>query len=187
MKTTFELISVVLTLSTVTRVNACPTETVLSGTENTDSAVERIVTNIEDVYDGVTLDYSYRECGSRTLWGPGSDGLCSVPGCPKSDEGIPWIYYGIPPKCYLAGERGPCELNERLKIVKESPYGICHCDCFEGIIKRAQPQKIEFCKSYPTEFVFVAEAKRCFSLFAQVGNCLSLNLSKLLAELKANQ
>ncbi len=84
---------------------------------------ERVITNLETIYSahGVPLDYSYNETTSNTL--------TSVPGCPRSIEGLPRIYYGNPKRCYLAQHIDPCGIGEKLLAQNESLYGICGCEC----------------------------------------------------------
>jgi len=44
-----------------------------------------------------------------------------------------WIHFGNPPKCYLAGTRGPCPANMKLGIQPNSCFGLCKCPCFVEI------------------------------------------------------
>jgi len=64
-------------------------------------ANERIITDYQDVVNGVPIDYRYNESAFLSS----GHGLPSVPGCPKSDEGYPWVYFGLPPKCYLVRQQ----------------------------------------------------------------------------------
>lgn len=126
---------------------------------------ERIVTDISYVYDGVLVDYRYNESDTKFI--PKEGGLLSVPGCPKSVEGYPWVYYGSPKKCYLAGEQGPCPQDQKLFIKAGSPYGFCNCECFEG---KEISQEAEFCNSMMdgTEYVFMSETRQCYAVYDQV-------------------
>ncbi len=85
---------------------------------------DRIITNLDLLYgnQGVSVKFAYNETSS-------SNHLTSVPGCPKSIDGIPWIYYGDPPRCFLAAQHGPCPLGQKLLVIEGSPYGICACEC----------------------------------------------------------
>ncbi len=86
---------------------------------------ERIETNLETIYgnQGVPVKFCYNETST-------SKNVTSVPGCPKSIDGIPWIYYGTPPRCFLAGHYGPCPVGQKLLAVHGTPFGICACECF---------------------------------------------------------
>ncbi|CAL8091413.1 unnamed protein product [Orchesella dallaii] len=130
---------------------------------------ERIVTDSETLLIGVPIDYSYNESHVRS---DSSDGFSSVPGCPKSDGGYPWVHYGTPPKCYLAGQQGPCDGNQTLFVKTGSTFGFCSCNCFEGI-QLINPFEDQFCNSKPVitlEFVHVADLDKCFAIYEQ-GPC----------------
>ncbi|CAL8071047.1 unnamed protein product [Orchesella dallaii] len=48
--------------------------------------------------------------------------------CPTSSQtgGSTWLLYGMPPKCYVAGLKGPCEFNQvLLPKSQDSNYGQC--------------------------------------------------------------
>ncbi|ODN00315.1 hypothetical protein Ocin01_06367 [Orchesella cincta] len=128
---------------------------------------ERIITNLKDVINGVPIDYSYNE--SDTI--PPA-GLISVPGCPKSDEGYPWLYFGSPPKCFLTGQRGPCPADQSLFVELRTPFGFCNCDCFEGTQSsvKATPDQDRFCTALLQEFVYMPALEKCFPIFDQ-GPC----------------
>lgn len=85
---------------------------------------ERIITDLSLLYgnQGVSVKFAYNETTN-------SNKLTSVPGCPKSIDGIPWIYYGDPPRCFLAGQYGPCPLGQKLLVMEGSPFGVCACEC----------------------------------------------------------
>ncbi|CAL8091397.1 unnamed protein product [Orchesella dallaii] len=145
----------------------------LADSNNTDSSnsslvEERIITDIDDVLNGVPIDLRYNQSSHKHSIPPGN--LPSVPGCPKSDEGYPWVYYGSPPKCYLAGQRGPCDIDERIFIQYQSPCGICNCNCFEGVT-RSNEIEDQFCDIPDgTEFVLMAALGKCYRLYDQ-GPC----------------
>lgn len=73
---------------------------------------------------GVDIDFSFNE----TLIA-GSKGRSSSPGCPKSVNGIPWVYYGSPQKCLMSGRRNECKLGSTLLPVEGSTFGKCVCNC----------------------------------------------------------
>ncbi|CAL8091417.1 unnamed protein product [Orchesella dallaii] len=129
---------------------------------------ERIVTDFKTLLIGAPIDFSYNE----SHVGPdSSDGLSSVPGCPKSDEGYPWVYFGSPPKCYLAGEHGPCDdWNQKLFVKSGSTFGFCSCTCIEGI--ELNPLEDTFCKlsKNTMELVHVGDLEKCFGIYDQ-GPC----------------
>ncbi|CAL8091409.1 unnamed protein product [Orchesella dallaii] len=137
---------------------------------NSSFTEERIITNIEDVENGVPIDFNYNETSSSSS--PGA--LSSVPGCPRSDEGYPWVYHGSPPRCYLAGQRGPCDVDRSIFITDGSPFGFCNCNCFEGV-RRSNKIDYQFCKisdsgETDTEFTFMAALGKCFKIYDQ-GPC----------------
>jgi len=130
---------------------------------------ERIITDFNDVLNGVLIDFAYNESHIRTNL---SEGLSSVPGCPKSDEGYPWVYYGSPPKCYLAGQQGPCDLDQTIFVKDGSPFGYCNCKCLGGIQLR-NPLEDQFCKPNPIatpELVYLASEEKCYEIYDQ-GPC----------------
>ncbi|CAL8132992.1 unnamed protein product [Orchesella dallaii] len=131
---------------------------------------ERIITDSEALIHGVPIDFSYNE-GSTSS----NSNLKSVPGCPKSDEGYPWVYYGSPKKCYLAGEQGPCMPDQSIFVTSRSAWGFCNCNCFKerkGNVKNGQDQ---FCSGVTSrgviiEYVFKSSLRKCYTLFEQ-GPC----------------
>ncbi|CAL8091428.1 unnamed protein product [Orchesella dallaii] len=131
---------------------------------------ERIVTDFKTLLIGAPIDFSYNESQVRS---DSSDGLSSVPGCPKSDEGYPWVYFGSPPKCYLAEEQGPCgDWNQKLFVKSGSTFGFCSCKCFEGI-QLINPLEDQFCNPYSRgtiELVHVGDLEKCFEIYEQ-GPC----------------
>ncbi|CAL8091389.1 unnamed protein product [Orchesella dallaii] len=133
---------------------------------------ERIITDIKDVRNGVKIDYSYNESVTIVDLSTSREGLASVPGCPKSDEGYPWVYFGSPPKCYLTGQRGPCEGDQSLFIKKGTPFGFCNCDCFQDQESRGKEKKDQdrFCTARLEEFVYMPALEKCFTLYDQ-GPC----------------
>ncbi|CAL8091405.1 unnamed protein product [Orchesella dallaii] len=132
--------------------------------------VERIVTDPQILWTGAPIDYSYNESHIRS---DPSDGFSSVPGCPKSDEGYPWVYFGLPPKCYLTGQKGPCGAYLSLFAKKGTPFGFCNCDCFQDLESGENENKDQdrFCKgSSFIEFVYMPAVGKCFALYYQ-GPC----------------
>lgn len=141
---------------------------------------ERIVTDLRVIYDkrGVDLDYRYNETHYN------SNGLSSVPGCPKSISGLPWIYYGNPKKCYLAHFTGPCSKGEMLLTHEESPYGFCGCECMtlnpDKYISLGENKGIrylgckddekEISKNFPLGQVFNVNEQRCYGMYTN-GPC----------------
>ncbi|CAL8091420.1 unnamed protein product [Orchesella dallaii] len=128
---------------------------------------ERIVTDSETLWIGAPIDYSYNESYPES-----SDSFSSVPGCPKSDEGYPWVYFGSPPKCYLTGEQGPCDSFDKLFVKSDSEFGFCSCGCIEGI-QLISPQEHQFCMPHSVgnlELVHVGDLEKCFWIFDQ-GPC----------------
>ncbi|CAL8091331.1 unnamed protein product [Orchesella dallaii] len=82
------------------------------------SDMERIATHINP--GGEEIDNRYNEPNRGFAYS-----AVSVPGCPKSIEGNTWLYYGEPPRCFLAGIQGPCFQNQHLAPQRQSPFGIC--------------------------------------------------------------
>ncbi|CAL8091432.1 unnamed protein product [Orchesella dallaii] len=126
---------------------------------------KKIVLDIETLLNGVPIDYSYNES-----YPDSSDSFYSVPGCPKSDVGYPWVYFGSPPKCYLAGTQGPCDGNQKLFVKSDSEFGFCSCGCIEGI-QLINPLEHQFCKPHfagTLELVHVGDLEKCFALYEQV-------------------
>ncbi|ODN00310.1 hypothetical protein Ocin01_06371 [Orchesella cincta] len=131
---------------------------------------ERIILDLETVEspNGVPVDFSYNETNAE----PGS--LKSVPGCPKSIDGYPWVYFGNPPRCYLAGTRGPCDIGRYLSLELGSPFGVCGCECILSSLELDLPHLIntspdgryKFCKNQGYD----AQQKICYDL-QQRGPC----------------
>ncbi|ODN05680.1 hypothetical protein Ocin01_00995 [Orchesella cincta] len=69
---------------------------------------------------GVEIDNSY----IQPNYGYGFQ-YASVPGCPKAISGRPWLYYGSPTRCYLAGIQGPCSSHQTLQWRRGSSFGVC--------------------------------------------------------------
>jgi hypothetical protein len=134
---------------------------------------ERIITDYEDVLNGVYISYSYNDTSE---FAPG-EGLPSVPGCPKNENGLPWVLYRPHSlltalnRCYLAGQRGPCELGQKLFVERGSPFGYCNCACFEGIDIDYSSREM-FCSPQLTTIkcVFYTDIKKCYALYDQ-GPC----------------
>ncbi|CAL8091337.1 unnamed protein product [Orchesella dallaii] len=105
----------------------------------TQTIQERIVSDLEIIEspNGVPLDFNYNETSSESGTFP------SVPGCPKSIDGYPWVYFGNPPRCYLSGYPGPCPGYRYLFIENGSPYGICGCGCFKYYMEEGLSDLIE--------------------------------------------
>lgn len=173
----FLYISVAL-LATVSFKHGTFAENNISSSSNNS---ERIITNLDIIYNssGVPLDYSYNESTST--------GLTSAPGCPKSIDGIPWIYYGDPPRCFLAAHYGPCPKEQKLLVVKGSAFGVCACECvvdgeyipyFQSNL-RLKPRYI-FCKnpSLIATWGHIYDTKefKCFERCKQVDTILKINI-----------
>lgn len=151
-----------------------------------ESKWERTEANLETIYgnQGVPVKFCYNETSV-------SQDVTSVPGCPKSINGIPWIYYGKPPRCFLAGHHGPCPIGQKLLAVHGTPFGICACECFVddiqlGLInwkpsnptsnhdKTMQiPQRYFYClrkKNDGAELgqIFDTETKTCYPIYSEV-------------------
>lgn len=136
---------------------------------------ERIITNLEVIYgnQGVAVKFWYNETKI-------SNQRTSVPGCPKSIDKIPWIYYGEPPRCYLAGHHGPCSLGQKLLVKKGSPFGICACECVVDGVQCGSLEWNQFkysryisCDSHgenanPFGQIFDKEANKCYEKATQV-------------------
>lgn len=138
-----------------------------STTSNLATKHERVITDIKDVFSGVPVDFSYNQSAINGVLL--ERGMTSAPGCPKSVAGYPWVYYGSPTKCYLAGEKGPCDPDQKLLVEYGSFYGFCNCECFEGAKRSRDMDKAQFCTSLDgREYVFIPEMKKCFSLYDQV-------------------
>lgn len=141
----------------------------------------RIISDLELIYgnQGVAVEYWYNETTNNTQ-------KTSVPGCPTSIDGVPWIYYGNPRRCYLAAHHGPCPLEQKLLVVEGSPYGVCACKC---VVDRAQtglqfdnqqskPRYI-FCtnkgeNSNPRGQIYDTKDQLCFEGAAQVKRLLQI-------------
>ncbi|CAL8091393.1 unnamed protein product [Orchesella dallaii] len=156
--------SILLTVTTLVAIvqNIAEAKSVI---QEPSSVTERVVTNIDSVYNGAPLDYRYNESDSNSLGNP-----VSSPGCPKSDEGYPWVYYGSPPKCFLAGQQGPCEEDQSLFVKSDSPDGFCNCNCFEGGKVDSKKEQDQFCMGITKEFVFMPARGKCYTIYEQ-GPC----------------
>lgn len=140
----------------------------------------RIITDLRTIYEkrGVDLDYRYNETHSN------SNGLSSVPGCPKSISGLPWIYFGNPKTCYLAHFTGPCCKGEVLITQYGSPYGICGCECLSLNPDKynnlrankgdrylgCKDEENEISKNFPFGQVFDTMEQKCYEMYSK-GPC----------------
>lgn len=108
----------------------------------------RVVTSLEIIYGsyGVPVDYSYNETTAST-----DKHFGSVPGCPQSIEGFPWVYYGNPPRCFLAGHHGPCSFGQKLFIQPGSLSGICGCQCLDDDV---DPKIFQLLKNLDVRYVY---------------------------------
>ncbi|ODM91660.1 hypothetical protein Ocin01_15019 [Orchesella cincta] len=131
--------------------------------------VERIVTTLAviDSDEGIPLDYNYNETIKE-------EELTSAPGCPKSIDGFPWVYYGDPPKCHLSGFRGPCGENQLLFLKDfESNEGVCVCEICEKYLISGAPIQVSPDKRYKfcgPDHVYDKTSRQCYDLNAQ-GSC----------------
>ncbi|CAL8091325.1 unnamed protein product [Orchesella dallaii] len=123
------------------------------------SDLERIATHINP--GGEEIDNRYIEPN----YGFGYASV-SVPGCPKSIEGNPWLYYGQPPRCFLAGIQGPCFQNQHLEPQRQTPYGIC-IDNTPGSLTVGGPSGIT---TIPCDGVYSHYLRRCLSSLRLTGN-----------------
>ncbi|CAL8128275.1 unnamed protein product [Orchesella dallaii] len=133
---------------------------------------DRIVTDLELIYSsqGIPIDYGYNETKIE------KEELASAPGCPKSIEGFPWVYYGNPPKCYLTGLQSPCSKNQLLfleEIESESNTGVCVCKICQNYLASGAPMPVspdgryKFCGE---DNVYDTHEKDCYDLHNQ-GSC----------------
>lgn len=156
----------------------------LSWTGRRDTAAQtnfydRIVTNVEDVKRGVPVDYRYNESSNNLA---GLSGRISVPGCPKSEAGLPWVHFqsGNSTKCYLVGTQGPCLPTHVLFMEEGSLLGICNCECFTRLGRHQgggfQDKNVTlewwhpdiFCGEDANFRVYSRRHKRCFEPYTQV-------------------
>ncbi len=143
---------------------------------------ERLVTSLQVIYgsQGVSVHYWYNETAK-------ADEIKSAPGCPKSIDGFPWVYYGTPPRCYLAGHHGPCELRQKLLVKENSRDGFCACECVvdgiqEGNVKWDSRKGTRYisCQDVgiePSSYgqVFDKLDKACYEPMTQV--CIKLRIN----------
>lgn len=138
---------------------------------------DRIVTDYTVLSSptGVPIDFSYNETAQSGV-------LTSSPGCPKSIEGHPWIYYGDPARCFLAGFQGPCtDTNRVLLVERYSLVGICGCKCLLNFQKTIQQREIledtlyfssnsryQICPGLAQEQAYDKENKKCYNFGEQV-------------------
>jgi hypothetical protein len=103
----------------------------------------------------------------------------------------PWIKYGSPSKCFLAGTQGPCPAGMRIGLQSNNPNeGICKCNCFFPFSDRARQyydenkgysgsgrnwdpylnEKQPFCYDFQEKrtFAYSKEMNGCYGLFTQV-------------------
>lgn len=101
---------------------------------------ERIITESMLFRSGVDLDYSYNETAERP------EEIVSVPGCPKSVDGYPWVLYRTGeqsiPKCYLVGQHSSvCHGSGVMNYRKGKHFGACACNFQECLQKQGLPLK----------------------------------------------
>ncbi|CAL8091340.1 unnamed protein product [Orchesella dallaii] len=126
---------------------------------------ERIVSDLEIIEspNGVPVDFNYNE----TIREPGF--LTSAPGCPKSIDRYPWVYFGNPPRCHLAGYSGPCGDDRYLFIEQSYPFGVCVCQCFKFFLQSNQSDSIQTSPSGRYKFCgyntgYDSQEKICYDL-----------------------
>lgn len=90
-------------------------------------------------------------------------------------DGYPWVKFGTPARCYLAGFQGPCPLYMKLFYNQTAPeFGYCSCDCFDN--DPSSPVEY-YCMRKAKEwhsdaefraYGFSSETKSCYALFSEV-------------------
>ncbi|ODN00308.1 hypothetical protein Ocin01_06373 [Orchesella cincta] len=90
-----------------------------------------------------------------------------LPVCPQKyvDEyEYPYVVYGKPSQCYVAGRQGPCSSGSVLFAKPRSHFGVCSCECFidEGILfDDSHVRNYRYCFNARVGQIFVYDKKRC--------------------------
>ncbi|CAL8134998.1 unnamed protein product [Orchesella dallaii] len=104
----------------------------------------------------------------------GPEDPSTAPGCPARTFQLPWIYYGNPERCYLAGHRGPCNSRMTMFVRQNEPIrGMCDCDD-AGSFTTAESYFLSknktFCIHEKRRLAYFPPKKRCYYLFER-GPC----------------
>ncbi len=89
---------------------------------------QRIITDLQIIASnlGLAIEYWHKETGNLNQ-------LTSASRCPKSNDGLSWIYFQKPSQCYMAGTPGGCPAGQNLWLRNGSHIGICTCECFVDV------------------------------------------------------
>jgi len=88
-----------------------------------------------------------------------------------------WVHFGIPPRCFLTGTRGPCPEGMIVGVQPNSTAGVCKCACYNEIdefdnevLDPYLDVKQKFCSTQNGLFYdhYAKYQGTCYKLFTQV-------------------